>query len=90
MTVLSSPLPTLCPLPHPIPFHPSIGLLCPAVTVPFIVVVKFEGDKLKAERIYWDQVGPKGMYSHTCQRHSQPHGAVALVLCAGIASHILS
>jgi hypothetical protein len=26
------------------------------VSVPFIVVVKFEGDKLKAERIYWDQV----------------------------------
>jgi len=25
------------------------------VSVPFIVVVKFEGDKLKAERIYWDQ-----------------------------------
>jgi hypothetical protein len=28
-----------------------------AVSVPFIVVIKFEGDKLKAERIYWDQVG---------------------------------
>jgi carboxymethylenebutenolidase len=32
---------------------------CPAagkhVSVPFIVVVKFEGDQLKAERIYWDQ-----------------------------------
>jgi hypothetical protein len=26
------------------------------VSVPFIVVIKFEGDKLKAERIYWDQV----------------------------------
>lgn len=25
------------------------------VSVPFIVVVDFEGDKLKAERIYWDQ-----------------------------------
>lgn len=25
------------------------------VSVPFIVVVKFEGDKLRAERIYWDQ-----------------------------------
>lgn len=25
------------------------------MSVPFIVVVKFEGDKLKAERIYWDQ-----------------------------------
>ncbi|GBF95978.1 carboxymethylenebutenolidase [Raphidocelis subcapitata] len=25
------------------------------VSVPFIVVVKFEGDRLKAERIYWDQ-----------------------------------
>jgi carboxymethylenebutenolidase len=23
--------------------------------VPFIVVVKFKGDKLSAERIYWDQ-----------------------------------
>jgi len=31
-------------------------LCCCAVSVPFIVVVKFEGDKLKAERIYWDQV----------------------------------
>jgi carboxymethylenebutenolidase len=25
------------------------------VSVPFIVVVKFKGDKLSAERIYWDQ-----------------------------------
>lgn len=36
-------------------------MCCPALTaavsVPFIVVIKFEGDKLKAERIYWDQVG---------------------------------
>jgi hypothetical protein len=38
-----------------------ISLLCcllpSQVSVPFIVVVKFDGDKLKAERIYWDQVG---------------------------------
>lgn len=36
----------------------ALARCCPAaVSVPFIVVVKFEGDKLKAERIYWDQVG---------------------------------
>jgi hypothetical protein len=46
--VVSSPLLlTLLPCHHPL--H--------TVSVPFIVVVKFEGDKLKAERIYWDQVG---------------------------------
>lgn len=26
------------------------------VRVPFVVVVEFEGDKLSAERLYWDQV----------------------------------
>jgi hypothetical protein len=40
-------------------FHasgPAAAAAASAVSVPFIVVVKFEGDKLKAERIYWDQV----------------------------------
>lgn len=34
---------------------PGVAPTGKKVCVPFIVVVKFEGDKLKAERIYWDQ-----------------------------------
>jgi hypothetical protein len=40
-------------------FKPWVTPTAPAaavqVSVPFIVVVKFKGDKLSAERIYWDQ-----------------------------------
>uniref|UniRef100_A0A383W5H5 SnoaL-like domain-containing protein n=1 Tax=Tetradesmus obliquus TaxID=3088 RepID=A0A383W5H5_TETOB len=34
---------------------PGIEPTSKQVSVPFIVVVKFKGDKLSAERIYWDQ-----------------------------------
>ncbi|KAL4450665.1 hypothetical protein ABPG77_001021 [Micractinium sp. CCAP 211/92] len=34
---------------------PGVASTGRRVKVPFVVVVKFEGDKLSAERIYWDQ-----------------------------------
>lgn len=43
---------------HDVPMDWMLPGLAPTgkrVSVPFIVVVDFEGEKLKAERIYWDQ-----------------------------------